>query len=90
MRQAGTWDSLLQCCNHCTWIPLSLSDKTQRNCMGLKITACLRSWGKFWVQQIQKDQKKHNQLPLLKSLEQKQGTPHAPSTHHHLRGGQNT
>ena len=31
----------------------------------------MRSWGKFWTQKIQRDQKP--QLPLLKSLEQKQG-----------------
>ena len=33
----------------------------------------MRSWGKFWTQKrsIQRDQK--TQLPLLKSLEQKQG-----------------
>ena len=52
------------------------------------------SWGKFWIQKIQRDQK--TQLPLLKSLEQKQvweqkpGTVHALCTQHHLRGEQNT
>ena len=56
--------------------------------MGLKITACMCSWGKFWTQKETKDQK--TQLPLLKSLEQKQGTEHAPCTQHHQRGGQNT
>ena len=30
------------------------------------------------------------QLPFLNSLEQKQGTTHAPCTHHHIRGGQTT
>ena len=64
---AGTWDPLLQCCNACTWTHLSSSNKIQRN--WLKITACI--WGKFWTQKIQRDQKAH--LPLLKSLEPKQG-----------------
>ena len=35
-----------------------------------------------------KDQK--DQLPLLKSREQKQGTAHAPSAQHHQKGGQAT
>ena len=43
------------------------------------------SWGKFWTQKIQRNQK--TQLPLLKCREQKQGTVHAPCTQHHLRGG---
>ena len=70
------WDPLLKCCNACTWTHFSSSNKIQRNYMGLKITACMRSWGKFWTQRIQRDQKKTpkpTQLPLLKSLEQKQG-----------------
>ena len=37
--------------------------------MELKITACTCSWGKFWTQKIQRNQK--SQLPLLKSLKQK-------------------
>ena len=66
----GTWDSLLQCCSACTWTHLSSSNKIQRNQMGLKITACICSQGKFWT----KDTKtKKIQLPLLKSPEQKQG-----------------
>ena len=79
MRQAGTWDPLLQCCNACTWTHLSLSNKRQRNCMGLKITACMCSWGKFWTQKIQRDQK--NPTATFEKagaktgcLEQKQGT----------------
>ena len=68
---AGTWDHLWQCCNACTWTHLSLSNRIQRNCIGLKITACVLSWDKFWTQKIQRDQE--TQLPLLKSLEQKQG-----------------
>ena len=44
--------------------------------------------GQIMDNKIQKDQKA--QLPLLKSLEQKQGTAHAPCTHHHQREGQTT
>ena len=40
---------MLQCCNACTWTHLSSSNKIQRNYMGLKITACMFSWGKFWT-----------------------------------------
>ena len=51
MRQAGTWDPLLArgplCCSACTWTHLSSSNKIQRSCTGLKITACMSSWGKF-------------------------------------------
>ena len=47
------------------------SKKKQGNYMGLKITACKPSRGKFWMQKIQSDQK--TQLALLKSLEQKHG-----------------
>ena len=61
---------MLQSCHACTWTHLSSSNKIQRNYMGLKITACRDNWGKFWTK-IQRDQK--TQLPLLKSLEQKQG-----------------
>ena len=49
LRQARTWDPLLQCCHACTWTNLSSSNKIQRNCMGLKITACMCTWGKFWT-----------------------------------------
>ena len=41
VRQAGTWDPLLQC--------LHRGNKTQRNYKGLKITACIYSWGKLWT-----------------------------------------
>ena len=85
---AGTWDPLLQCCNACTWTHLSLSNKIQRNCMGLKITACMGSWGKFWTQKIQRDKK--NPTVIFEETgaktgcwEQKQGTEHAPCTQHH-------
>ena len=57
VRQAGTWDPLLQRCNACTWTHHSSSKKTQSTYMGLKITALRCSWGKFWTQKIQRDQK---------------------------------
>ena len=85
---AGSWDPLLQCCNACTWTHLSLSNPIQRNCMGLKITACMCSWDKLWTKDTKRPKKP--QLPLLKGLEQNQGTAHAPCTQHYLRGGQNT
>ena len=45
----------------------------------------MHTWGKFWTPKIQRDQKKQKvQLALLKSLEQKQGTEHAPCTQHYL------
>ena len=49
MRQAVNWDTLLQCCNACTWTNLSASNKIQRNYMGLKLTACTHRWGKLWT-----------------------------------------
>ena len=48
-RQAGTWDPLLPCYNAYTWTKVSLSNKTQRNYEGIKITTRMRSWGKFWT-----------------------------------------
>ena len=54
MRQAGTWDPLLKCCNACTWTHLSLSNKIQRNYMGLKIIACMCSWGKLWTKRYKR------------------------------------
>ena len=71
MRQVGTWDPLWQCHNACTKTHPSLSNKMQRNYMGLKITVCMHSWGKFWTKD--KNHQK-TQLPLLKSSEQVQGT----------------
>ena len=44
----GTWE-LGQCCSHGAWTHLSSSNKIQRHYMGLKITACLCSGGKFWT-----------------------------------------
>ena len=52
LRQAGTWDPWLQCCNACTRTHLSSSNKIQRSYMGLKITVCMGSWGKFWTQKL--------------------------------------
>ena len=50
----------------------------------------MRSWGKFWTQKIQSDQK--SQLPLLKSLEQKQSSESEcsvvsmPAAHNAMKG----
>ena len=52
LRQAGTWDPLLQCCNACTRTHLSSSNKIQRSYVGLKITVCMGSWGKFWTPKL--------------------------------------
>ena len=46
------WDSLgpgTFCCNAWTWTNISSSNEIQRNYMGLKITACMHSWGKLWT-----------------------------------------
>lgn len=82
---------LRQCCNACTWAHLSLSNKIQRNCVGLKITMCRHSWGKFWTQKIQRDQT--TQLPTLEEpgaktgcQEQKRGAECASCTKRHLSG----
>ena len=53
-RQAGTWEPQRQGCSACTWTQLSSSNKIQKKtkpktCMGLKITMCMHSWGKFWT-----------------------------------------
>ena len=84
VRQAGTWDPLLHCCNACTWKNVPQSNKIQRNYKGLKITACMYSWGKFWTKDIKKPQ-----LPLLKSREQKQGV-RSKSRVLHMRPALNT
>ena len=52
----GRWDRLGPgplCCSAGTWTHLSSSHKIQRNCMGLKITLCTHSWGKFWTKETQ-------------------------------------
>ena len=61
---------LLQCCNGCTWMNLSTTNKIQRNYMALKITGCICSWSNF-EQKIQKPRKKPN-CPW-KELEEKGG-----------------
>ena len=60
--------------------------------MGLKITAYMHGWGKFWTKRY-KDQK--TQLPLLKGLEQKRGWEQKQGTERPLhsalqKGGQVT
>ena len=91
LRQAGTWDPLLQFCSACTWTNVSSSNKIQRNYIGLKITCTV---GANSRQKIQKDQKiptATSEEPGAKTgcQEQKQGTEHAPCNQHYLRGGQN-
>ena len=75
-----------QWCNAWSWTHLSMSNNMQRNCMGLKITVHSR------LGQIRDKVTKIPKYPttIFKSLEQKLGTAHAPSTQHHQRGGQNT
>ena len=77
------WDRLESgtlCCKACTWTHLSSSNKTQRNYEGLKVTAHMCSWGKFWTQNIQKDRSPTatSEEPGAKTgcWEQKQGTVH--------------
>ena len=56
------WDRLgpgTLCCNACTWINISSSNKIQRNNKGLKITTCMYSGGKLWMKRYQRT-KKHN------------------------------
>ena len=68
------WDRLgpgTLCCKACTRPHLSSSYKIQRNYMGLEITVCMCSWGKFWTKRYKEKKKKTSQLPFLKSLEQK-------------------
>lgn len=82
--QAGSWDSLLPCCNVCTWTQLSSSYKIQRNNIGLKITVCLGTWGKFCTKRYKKTKKeKKKSPPKLPFLKQKQGTAHVPCTQYH-------
>ena len=45
---------MLQCYNACIWTNISLNNKIQRNYKGLKITACMRIWGKFWTRYKEK------------------------------------
>ena len=46
------WDRLgpgTLCFSACTWTHVSSGNRIQRSYKGLKITACMRSWGKFWT-----------------------------------------
>ena len=54
MRQVGTWDPLLQCLHLDKHL---LSYKIQRNYKGLKIYACLCSWGKSSMKRYKKTKK---------------------------------
>ena len=79
----------------CTWTLLYSRNKIQTDCMGIKITACTCTWGKFWTQKYTK--RPNNPVATFEEpgaktgcWEWKQGTAHAPCTHHRLRGGQNT
>lgn len=83
--QAGSRDFSLSCCNVCTWTQLSSSYKIQRNNIGLKITVCLGTWGKFCTKRYKKTKKKKSppKLPFLKIQEQKQGTAQVPCTQYH-------
>ena len=61
VKQAGTWDPLLQCCNAFTWTDVSLS--TKNNCVHVQL-------GQILDNRYKKTPKA--QLPFLKSWEQKQ------------------
>ena len=37
-------------CRACIWTNISLRNRIQRNSKGLKITTCMRGWGKLWQQ----------------------------------------
>ena len=52
-RQAGAWGPALERWSACAWTNVSSSNK-QRNYVGLKTTACMRSWGKFWAKHQKK------------------------------------
>ena len=71
----------------CAWTHLSSSNKTQRN-YGTKNNCMHVQWGQILDQKIQRDRK--IQLPLLRSLKQKQGPVHVPCTQHHLRDEETT
>ena len=87
MRQAGTWNPLLWRCSAFTWTDVSLSKKIQRNYKGLKITVCMRNWGKFSI----KDTKRlKNTEATSEELEAKQGYCACSLHTASQRGGQNT
>ena len=74
------WDLGPFCCSACTWTHVSSGNKIQRNYKRLKITACMRSWGKLWITRYEKTKK-----PTATSKESgaKQGTAPVPCTQHH-------
>ena len=78
--------------NVCTWTNVSSSNKIQRNCKGLKITARSARLGQIMDNKIQRDQKSPtatSEEPEAKAggWEQKLGVVHAPCTHHYQRDG---
>ena len=54
----------------------------------------MSSWDKFWTKDTKRPKSPTATFEELGAnagdREQKQGTVHAPCTHHHLKGGQNT
>ena len=86
MRQAGTWDPFLQCCNACTWTNLSSSNKIQGNYMGLKITACICSRHKFWTKDTKRPK---NPTASFEEPGAKARYWECPRTQHY-QSGQNT
>ena len=62
----GTWGPLRQCCSACIW-HVSPQVTQYGDTMGLKITACICSWDRFWTKDTKRPK---TQLPFLKNLEQ--------------------
>ena len=83
MRQAGIWHPSLQCLHLDT--SLLLEHQHTKKLYGTK-NNCVHVESGPMLDERYKETKK-SQLPLLKSLEQKQGTVHIPCTQHHLREG---
>ena len=83
--EAGTWDPTLQCLHLDSPLLQQQNTKklygTKNNCMHVQL-------GQILDQKIQRDRK--IQLPLLRSLKQKQGTAHVPCIQHHLRDEETT
>ena len=95
LRQAGTWDPLLQCYTACRRTHLSLRNKIKKKkkkLYGFKSNCTHASVKVNSVQKTQRGQKP--QLPFLKGLEEEQGVRSKsranPYTQHHVRGGQTT
>ena len=89
-----SWDRLgsgTLSCNARTWMHLSRSNKIQRNCTGLKITASMHRGGQFRIQTIQRDQKLHcHTFSGALSKNRVLGEKTCPLHTHHLLGGQTT